>query len=134
MAADSSIGITLTFGTSPLTIALITSVKLDGMEKDVHETKYLNQSGRYKGKFGAFVDAKTLNVGCSYGKTQFNALFALLDDESPDTLTLTAPDGSTFVIQALLKSMSLDFPEDGGEIMDELVFELSGAPTFTPGS
>lgn len=134
MAADSSIGLTLTFGATPLTIALITSVKLDGLEKDVITTKYLNGANRWKGKFGAFIDAKTLTVTCSYGKTLFAALFALLDDEAPDTLTLTAPDTSTFVCQAVLKSMSLDFPEDGGEMMDDLVFELSGLPAFTAGA
>lgn len=129
MAADSSIGLTLVFDS--VTITNVMSVKLDGMEKDTFETKYLNGSTRWKGKVGAFIDAKTLTVGVSYDKTLFASLLGKLDDEAPATLTLTSPGGSTFVVDALLKSMAMDFPEDGGEITDDLVFELSEDPTFT---
>lgn len=130
MAADSSIGLTLAFDS--VTITSITAVKIDGMEKTVIKTKYLNGASRFMGAFGAFIDPKTVTVTCSYDKTLFNSLLGKLDDEAPATLLLTLPDTSTFSVSAVLKSMGMDLPEDGGEITDDLVFELSGAPTFTP--
>lgn len=130
----SSIGLSATYGSGPTTVASIISLKIDGMEKNIFETKTLNQSGRWVGKQGAFVDAKTLSMTVEYTKTQFNALIGILDDEAAVTWTITLPDSSTFACSGLLKSMGLDAPEDGGRITDDIVIELSGAPTFTAGA
>ncbi len=152
MAGESSLGTVLKYKvdtgnsvptTGLQTVACVLEVDAGKQKKEVKEHKCLDQTDRYVEKISGFINAGQLSAKVSYSKAQYALLKALLAQEQPIWWLIEVPDGdaaadppvsnSVWACKGILTELALMFPEGGDEITDDIVVELSGAPTFPPG-
>lgn len=144
MAAESSIGVKLAYstdgGTNYTTPGCIVSIDMPGFTRETKDGTCLSQTSLWKTYFGAFIDAGEITAEVDWLKTDYSAIYALLDDASPNTWRIVVPDGTDpdtpttctrLVCQGLLTKIGISFPSDGDRIKIPITIKLSGSPTLT---
>lgn len=76
-----------------------------------------------------FADAGELTFSTRWQKTDFNTLYATV--RTTYAVTLTFPNGSTWVCDGFITSLDDEVPEDDA-IGTEVTIKFTGKPVYTP--
>lgn len=113
------------------TISHIRQLGFDGLEIDPLDISTMLSEGKWREKISGMKDSGELSLELVYEKSNMQKLLAAFGVKQ--VWTITVPDGSTLVVEAYLRTVSLpvNFEE---AIMQSAALVCSGPPVFTPGS